>query len=169
MSNGLIDLFGHNSWANRLLLAACEPLTDEQIAATVEGTYGTIGATLVHITAAQDGYLNRMTGETFGQELDEERYPGFETIRDRLWRSDEALEAAARAIDPGQVVRWTREGFNRSMPAGLLFVQTINHSTEHRSQIMTILTQIGITPLELDGWGYAMETGAFHEQAATGR
>jgi uncharacterized damage-inducible protein DinB len=30
----------------------------------------------------------------------------------------------------------------------------INHATEHRAQIMAILTQLGITPPELDSWSY---------------
>jgi uncharacterized damage-inducible protein DinB len=30
----------------------------------------------------------------------------------------------------------------------------INHATEHRAQIMVMLTQLGIQPPELDGWAY---------------
>jgi len=30
----------------------------------------------------------------------------------------------------------------------------INHATEHRAQIMAILTQLGIQPPDLDGWSY---------------
>ncbi|MCP4140149.1 MAG: hypothetical protein GY755_07650 [Chloroflexi bacterium] len=33
-----------------------------------------------------------------------------------------------------------------------------NHAIEHRSQIMTILTQLGIQPPDLDGWTYFDET-----------
>ena len=32
--------------------------------------------------------------------------------------------------------------------------QVINHATEHRAQIMAILTHLGIQPPELDSWGY---------------
>jgi uncharacterized damage-inducible protein DinB len=36
-------------------------------------------------------------------------------------------------------------------------VQAINHATEHRSQVMTALTQVGITPPDLDGWSWSGE------------
>jgi uncharacterized damage-inducible protein DinB len=43
------------------------------------------------------------------------------------------------------------------MPASLL--QAVNHGTEHRSQVATILTQLGVVPPEMDGWTYFEESG----------
>jgi uncharacterized damage-inducible protein DinB len=43
------------------------------------------------------------------------------------------------------------------MPVGLFLLQAINHGTEHRSQIATTLTQLGVEPPEMDGWGYIFE------------
>jgi uncharacterized damage-inducible protein DinB len=167
MNEALVLLLRHDEWANVAILDRCAELSDEQLARTVEGTYGSIASTLVHIVAAEEGYLRRMTGQTFGEELDEDRFPGIGLLRDRQRSTSDALVAAAGAIAPDQVIRWTRDGFDRSMTAGMLFVQTINHSTEHRSQVMTILTQLGIEPPELDGWAYAEETGAFQERPAS--
>lgn len=36
----------------------------------------------------------------------------------------------------------------------VVLVQAINHATEHRTQIFTILTQQGLEPPVLDGWTY---------------
>jgi len=33
------------------------------------------------------------------------------------------------------------------------------HGTEHRSQVSTILTSIGVTPPWLDGWAYGQARG----------
>jgi uncharacterized damage-inducible protein DinB len=33
-------------------------------------------------------------------------------------------------------------------------VQIINHATEHREQIKSMLTSLGITPPSIDGWDY---------------
>ncbi len=41
------------------------------------------------------------------------------------------------------------------MPSGLILTQAINHATEHRAQIMTILTQLGIEPPDLSGWAFS--------------
>ena len=32
-----------------------------------------------------------------------------------------------------------------------------NHATEHRAQIMAILTQLGVEPRDLSGWAYFEE------------
>jgi DinB family len=42
------------------------------------------------------------------------------------------------------------------VPKTIILTQAINHATEHRAQIMAILTQLGIPPPELDGWTYFM-------------
>ena len=39
-------------------------------------------------------------------------------------------------------------------PAALFLLQAINHATEHRAQIATTLTQLGIEPPVLDGWAF---------------
>jgi uncharacterized damage-inducible protein DinB len=45
------------------------------------------------------------------------------------------------------------------MAGSLLLLQAVNHGTEHRSQIATILTQLGVEPPEMDGWTYFFESG----------
>lgn len=45
------------------------------------------------------------------------------------------------------------------MPVGLILVQAINHGTEHRSQIATILTQLGVEPPNMDGWTFFDASG----------
>jgi uncharacterized damage-inducible protein DinB len=46
------------------------------------------------------------------------------------------------------------DGTLRDVPKTVLLTQAVNHATEHRAQIMAILTQLGIEPPELDGWSY---------------
>jgi uncharacterized damage-inducible protein DinB len=41
----------------------------------------------------------------------------------------------------------------------LILIQAINHGTEHRSQVATILTQLGIQPPGMDGWTYFEDGG----------
>ena len=46
------------------------------------------------------------------------------------------------------------DGAPREVPKTILLTQAINHATEHRAQVMAILTQLGIEPPALDGWTY---------------
>lgn len=50
-------------------------------------------------------------------------------------------------------------GKDYSYVADLVKVQAINHATEHRAQISTMLTQLGIKPPEMDGWSFGYEGG----------
>ena len=53
-------------------------------------------------------------------------------------------------------VTWDDETY--TLPKTMLLTQAINHATEHRSQIMAILTGLGIQPPDLDGWTFALAT-----------
>ena len=58
----LVMLFRHNLWANLRLLDACAALDEEQLAATIPGTYNTIHKTLNHIVWSEQQYLSDLTG-----------------------------------------------------------------------------------------------------------
>jgi uncharacterized damage-inducible protein DinB len=150
------EFFKHNTMMNRRLLEACRPLTPEQLAATATGTYGSIGATLVHIANAQMAYSARFLGLDRMDPLQEDPFPGFDAVAERFDLGDARLEEAASKADQDHEVQVTGDdppGTWR-MPAGLLFVQAVNHGTEHRSQIATILTNLGVQPPEIDGWTF---------------
>ena len=44
------------------------------------------------------------------------------------------------------------------VPPGIILAQAINHATEHRAQIMTTLTQLGLEAPEVSGWEYVIAT-----------
>ena len=48
------------------------------------------------------------------------------------------------------------DGYGKSwqVPKALLFAQVINHATEHRTNITTILMRLGLAELELSPWIY---------------
>jgi uncharacterized damage-inducible protein DinB len=46
------------------------------------------------------------------------------------------------------------DGTLREGPKTIILTQAINHATEHRGQIMVIMTQLGIQPPDLDSWTY---------------
>ena len=156
----LAELFRHNSMMNTKLVDACRPLSDEQLAATTVGTYGPVGATLVHIANGQVGYAARQQGIDRPEPLPEDPFPGIEAVAERMRHGDELLERCAADVTDAtiEVTGDDPPGAWR-MPAALLLLQAINHATEHRTQISTILTQLGVTPPEMDGWTYFFDAG----------
>ncbi|HEX2089175.1 MAG TPA: DinB family protein [Actinomycetota bacterium] len=156
----LTEFFRHNTMMNERLLETCRQLTAEQLAATTEGTFGSIGATLVHIANAQTGYAARLHGTERPERLPEDPFPGFDAVSERFRLGNQQLEQAARRgpTDKEVVVGGDDEEAWR-LPVSLILIQAVNHGTEHRSQISTILSQIGVEPPEMDGWNYFGHSG----------
>ena len=57
MAHGLHDPLRHNAWATIQILLFCRRLDAHTLHATVLGTYGTIIATLRHITRQHSGIV----------------------------------------------------------------------------------------------------------------
>ena len=159
--NVLHEFLTHNTMMNERLLEACAALTHEQLAASVEGTYGSIGATLVHIVQGQDSYAHRYFGEERPPRLEEDPFPGFDVLRERMAMTNRMLEGAVAHAGDGRKVTVTGDDPEGTweMEGDLLLVQAVNHATEHRSQIATILTQLGVEPPDMSGWRFFFDGG----------
>jgi uncharacterized damage-inducible protein DinB len=157
----LVEFFRHNSMMNRRLVEACRLLSPEQLDATAIGTFGSIGATLVHIANAQEGYAARLLDTERPERLPEDPFPGFEGLAERFAHGDAQLEEAATQPGQDRQVQVTGDDPPGAwwMPVPLFLLQAVNHSTEHRSQVATILTQIGVEPPGMDGWTYFFDSG----------
>jgi uncharacterized damage-inducible protein DinB len=157
----LAVLFRHNLWANQRTLDACAGVDDAVLNATVDGTYGTIRDTLVHLLAAESRYLGAFTGEQPDSPLAETNpFPGFDALREYANASGEALIAEATSSPADRILTGTYRGQPYEMPAAVLFSHALDHSVEHRTHIETILTQQGIDPPDTDGIAYWREAGS---------
>jgi uncharacterized damage-inducible protein DinB len=156
MSSILVKLFEHNRWANRRAVEACAGLTDAQLDATVPGTFGSIRVTLMHIARAEQSYVRRLSGRqpTYSAR---EGWLGAAKLRHALDESGRALIELAGRADPDAVLMREYQGRPSPLPAATVYIQAINHATEHRSQIATILTQHGIEPPDFSGWAWNNE------------
>lgn len=158
-TNTLTTLFRHNLWANLRLLERCAGLTDEQLKSTAAGTYGSIQDTLQHIVTAERSYLARLsTGQPYRRPKDAPPMTITE-MADSARTTGSGLIVWAPKIQAKDLVQVDWDGTPRDVPKTILLTQVINHATEHRAQIMAILTQLGIEPPELDGWSYFDESG----------
>ncbi|HET7093930.1 MAG TPA: DinB family protein [Thermomicrobiales bacterium] len=159
MNDALVNLFDHNRWANLRLIDACAGLDDGQLGASVAGGYGALGDTLVHLVAAEGRYVAGL-GDRSGRARAVSvamPFPGFAALRDHAAWSGGWLIDFAATIEGDPIVEDDWSGAIERLPTSLLLTQAINHATEHRAQIATILTQLGIAPPEMDGWTWGFE------------
>ena len=157
----ITEFLRHNTMMNDRLVAVCRSLTPEQLSATAAGTYGTVGATLVHIANAQEGYAARLLEVERPERLAEDPFPGFDALAERFAHGNERLEEAATRPASDRQITVTGDDPPGSwwMPVTLFLLQAVNHGTEHRSQVATVLTQLGVEPPEMDGWAYFFAGG----------
>jgi uncharacterized damage-inducible protein DinB len=150
----LVELIRYNNWANAQVFAACQKLTEEQLAVSAPGAYGSIHATLGHLIAAEAGYINRLTGEGPQPPFRWEDRPALDDIFAFSSIVASALLDTVQRVPPGHIVHEEEDGNTIDYQASLLFIQVINHGIEHRTNITTILSGMGLPALEVDGWGY---------------
>jgi uncharacterized damage-inducible protein DinB len=153
----LTTLFSHNLWANLRLLERCAELTGEQLEATIAGAFGSIHATLQHIVTSEQSYFSRIsTGQPRRRPENAPPLTIAEMIESVRTTGSGLIEWAPKA-QAGDTVQVDWEGVPRAVPKAIILTQVINHATEHRAQIMAILTQLGIQPPDLDSWTYFEE------------
>ena len=153
----LVELFRHNLWANGVTLTACRDLGDHQLATEVAGTYGRLDQTLIHLARAQGGYLRTLTDWQPGAEhrLEaDEPFPGVDRIAAHLRFTGERLIEVARHASADGVLEGLWHGEPYRFPEWVVLLQAAHHATEHRQQIATMLTILGIEPPEPDLWAY---------------
>jgi len=138
------------------LLDACAVLDEAALDAGAPGAYGSVRDTLVHLCAAEERYVAALTGRAPEYPLREaDAFPGFDTLRERAQASGTALIAIAEDVRDGQPVRGTYRGEPFEMSAAVFLLQAVNHATEHRTNVTTILAAGRTEPPVLDGWAFA--------------
>jgi uncharacterized damage-inducible protein DinB len=161
----LIGLYAHNTWANLKLLDFCEALSAEQLGTTAPGTYGAIRDTLHHLVGAEVSYVRRVNGKLPAEPPPRDRFPGFAVLKQAAqWAGDELLQLALSARSD-TLVREVWPEMAEEYPLASLMIQAINHSTEHRTQVSTIITQLGLEPPDMTGWQDMVEKGEYREIA----
>jgi uncharacterized damage-inducible protein DinB len=162
------DAFDHHAWASLRLLDACLGLSPEQLETSVLGTYGSILDTMRHLVGSDTWYLHRLTDER--HPLIEEDGMDLPKLRASMDRNAAAWSGVLAADpDPDEVVSVHRDdGSETHAPKGLRFAQALHHGTDHRSQVCTALTALGIEPPNIDLWAYGEETGRVTEVAPPG-
>jgi uncharacterized damage-inducible protein DinB len=165
----LSDAFAHHVWATQQLLDACTVLSPDQLAAGLPGTFGPILETLRHLVGADRSYLVALTGGAMpAVDTDTSGLPALRSIMEE--DGDAWASLAATASDPDAVVvRYRDDGSESHARRGVRIAQALHHGTDHRSQVCTVLTTLGIDPPAIDVWDFADQDGRLAEMPAPPR
>src|SRR5512134_345231 len=156
----LDDAFAHHVWATLRLTEACLELTPEQLETTVPGTYGSILNTMRHIVAGDSFDLYVLNGER--AHLVDANRMGLAELAATMERNGEAWSRfLARDLDPAAVVREVDpdDGYQRDAPLGIRLAGALHHGTDHRSQVCTAFTALGVQPPRIDVCDFGLHDG----------
>lgn len=160
MSRSILeDAFAHHVWATVRTLDACLTLSPEQLDTTVPGTYGSILATARHLVGADSWYLFDLTGDPSFRIEDEGM--NLEELKAAIERNGPAWsQLLATNPDPdADVVEMGDDAAEFHATMGIRLAQALHHGTDHRSQICTALTTLGVEPPAIDVWDFGGQAG----------
>ncbi|CAN5268246.1 hypothetical protein BH24CHL7_BH24CHL7_12990 [soil metagenome] len=155
----LADAFGHHVWATVRLLDACGSLDEAQLKTSVPGTYGSIIDTLRHLVGGDVFYLDVLRGGE--PEPFDERGSDIPALRGVMEAHDaEWQRLIARDLDATtDVVEYEDSGYETHAPLGIRLAQALHHGSDHRSQVCTALTALGMEPPAIEVWDFATRDG----------
>lgn len=156
----LEDAFAHHLWATLRVLDACAALSAEQLGTIVPSTDRSILDTARHFVGGDALYLFWLTEDrTFVIDADA---MDLAALRSAMARHEVGWsKLLSLDLDPDTVVKDIDEdyGYQRDAPVGIRLAQALHHGTDHRSQISTALTLLGVEPPAIDVWNYGIDTG----------
>jgi uncharacterized damage-inducible protein DinB len=163
MNGALLELYRHKTWATLRLIEHCHALDDEQLDATIPGTYGTFRETLCHLVDADEDYFSMLAGQRLSEPLPDGQVP-LSRLAERIRRLAPRWEVLAQDTDfPAREV--TADDGVR-MPGAVPMAQAIHHADDHRTQVLSILGARGLEVPRLDVWSYARSQSQLREPEA---
>jgi uncharacterized damage-inducible protein DinB len=158
MTSLLYDSMAHHIWATERLIDACADLTDEQLLTEVTGTYGSIMASFHHLVGSDGWYLSFFRDVPVPL-ADDARLP-LAALRDAMTANGAAwLTVLESDPDADADLEEREDGWIFHAPVAFRIAQAVHHGTDHRSQICTILTTLGIEPPDIDVWAWGEVCG----------
>jgi uncharacterized damage-inducible protein DinB len=149
------DFYRHDDWANGRILRLCEGLTDAQLDQPREMGFGSLRATVFHILAAEQIWLERWEGQPWRPFPFEPQGMSLNEIAAQLQNVANQRNAL---IERDRAPQWQRQvtflDSKRNeyvQPLNHLLVHVANHGVHHRAQALHYLKQFGRTvPVGLD-------------------
>jgi uncharacterized damage-inducible protein DinB len=161
------DAMAHHIWATQRLIDACADLTPEQLRTPAPGTFGPIIDTLRHIVSTDGWYLTFFRDWT--NAIDEEdQGVTLADLRAAITTNGGAwTEILAAGPDGEEDMVEHGDGWDFHSPVAFRLAQVFHHGTDHRSQVCTALTSLGIEPPEIDLWAWGEATGRTRGETLT--
>lgn len=150
MPADVLELFAYNAWANRAIFDAAARLPPAAYRRDLGSSHGGMHGTLAHIVWAEELWLSRWTGRPNPAVPQGADLADLAAVRIR-WETVEAERGAFLATLTADGLADTRRvrpsaGGEFVHTLRQMFLHTVDHSSYHRGQVVTLLRQVGVVP-----------------------
>ena len=155
------ELIAYNRWANRRILDACRAAGPQAFDRPAGGSFGTIKDTLAHMAWAEWLWLERWQHRSPKKSALPEAttLPAIDGILTDAGRGQEAFVSRLKDGELDERIAYQNiKGETWEYTLGHMLQHTVNHSTYHRGQIVTMLRQAGANAVSTDFLLYFDET-----------
>ncbi|KXK21583.1 MAG: DinB family protein [Chloroflexi bacterium OLB15] len=150
----LRTLYDYNYWAHNRVWGCVMALSDEQFTRDTGFSWRSIRGQMVHVMSAEWMWFMRINGTSPQAPLSEADFPTREKIREEWYRVEGMVRATVEGLNPDAldeiVVYHNTKGDEYSEPLWQILLHVINHSTDHRAQILAMIYQLGGATVEQD-------------------
>ena len=150
-------LFAYDRWATRRVLDALDGLNPGTWSRSDAVGERGVGSILVHHLGASQRWrvAFQTQGDGKGPKPEVEPLPTIDELRER-WEAEWAVVDAWLPTLSDGFIAYAFEG----VPVWQMLVHVVNHGTQHRAEVGTLLTAEGRSPGQLDLIDYAEEQAA---------
>ena len=147
-------LVRYNGVSNSQLFSICAELDADALSRPAPGSIGTVGDTLKHMIAVEDGYLGMLSGSSTLRTAEDRQAYLQQPFAWFTARSPEIGKGYEALIETETEVTLQRQfslpWFTSPMEARDFYLQVLTHSMHHRGQILSVLGSRGIDVPDFD-------------------
>lgn len=153
-----LDLYAYNRWANHRLWDKVIMLSDEQYHQDIDYSIGSVHNHVLHMAAVEGWWFHFLSEsdvswlEAFGEDV--EKFGDRAVLRAEWDKVEAFIVDYLNAITDEELARMVKppfwEGDQHPIPVQGALIQVANHSTDHRSQVLRALHDLGAETFEQD-------------------
>ena len=146
-------LIDYMYWANRRILQSAGKLTDAQFRLPSVIAGRDLRATLVHTLDVEMSWrrrLQRRPEQEWKKALAISDYPRVTTLAEHWSRDEAEMREWVATLDDELLARKADVEADKDFPLWYYVVHLITHSQQHRAESAQLLTQLGLSPGDVD-------------------
>ncbi|MGA9407017.1 MAG: DinB family protein [Bacteroidota bacterium] len=156
--NDIHLLYEYNYWAKERMLGAVDSLSEKLLYNDLKTSFGTLHGTIVHICAAEDVWLQRLTGTRSPNFLKVADLPDYNAVKAKWQEVEKGMLTYVHSLTEEQLLQtFTFLNVKGEPVSNVLWhalQHLVNHGTYHRGQITSMIRQLGGTPVNTDLIGF---------------